>query len=239
MSPGFVPGFASSESEQKWVWWNSAVTESLDDGDFDLKAWTESGNAMPAAGRGSACRIVRDDTDWFLRHYRRGGLIGKLLHDQYWWRGVAPSRVVREMNVTHRLGQLGLPVPTVVGGRLVRSGLIYRADLITKALPCQGSMADQIASLSESQWALIGATIAEFHKHGLWHADLNAHNIQLSENKVWLIDFDRAVFKGSSANWQQQNLQRLWRSVCKISDGKENAPVAGWDTLLAAYKKVN
>lgn len=207
----------------------------LENADFDLHAWQQQGNQSAVAGRGSACKIELEGHACFLRHYRRGGLIGKLLHDQYLWLGAARTRVVREMVITQKLHDLGLPAPLVVGGRLSRAGLTYRCDLITQALPVEASMAEALPTLDERRWAQIGTVIAKFHAAGLWHADLNTHNIQLSSDEVWIIDFDRAVFKSPERQWQQANLQRLWRSVCKVSGGETPALLSGWAALLSAY----
>lgn len=235
VSNALVLGFECQQQKNQWTWWNPRLTERLEQHDFDLRALQASGSAEPAAGRGSACRIERQGGDWFLRHYRRGGLIGKLLHDQYCWTGSAKTRVARELAVTQRLHDLGLPVPAVVGGRLQRRGLVYRCDLITQALPASQSMAEQQSQMTDSQWQAIGTTVAKFHQQGLWHADLNAHNILLADEQVWVIDFDRATFKLLSAKWQQANMNRLWRSVCKVSGGEGHAPAKSWQLLMAAY----
>lgn len=236
MSAANVSGFQSTTQDHHVIWWNPDAVAGLDNADFDLSAWQQKGSATASAGRGSACEIELQERACFLRHYRRGGLIGKLLHDQYLWLGAERTRVVREMAITQKLYQLGLPAPLVVGGRLSRSGLTYRCDLITQALPVNGSMAEALATLDISRWAQIGQVIAQFHAAGLWHADLNAHNIQLSNEQVWLIDFDRAVFKQPEPKWQQANLQRLWRSVCKVAGGETPALKKNWTALLTAYK---
>lgn len=230
-----VSGFTSHEQQGHQIWWNPALVERLDNTAFDLRAWQQQGGEAAAAGRGSACQIELAGRRCFLRHYRRGGLIGKLLHDQYLWLGAARSRVVREMAITHQLQQQGLPAPRVVGGRLSRAGLSYRCDLITEALPAVASMAEQLADLTEPRWAQIGEVVAQFHLAGLWHADLNAHNIQLSDTQAWVIDFDRAEFRAPAKKWQQANLERLWRSVCKVAGGETPSLQQGWNSLLQAY----
>ncbi|MDD9892852.1 MAG: 3-deoxy-D-manno-octulosonic acid kinase [Gammaproteobacteria bacterium] len=236
MSQAVVPGFECLRHQNQWIWWNAALVDGLEPCHFDLQAWQTQGGAEPAAGRGSACRIQQGGADWFLRHYRRGGLIGKLLHDQYWWSGLANTRIVREMMVTGQLAERGLPVPNVVGGRVQRSGLIYRCDLITQALPVSASMAERLGELTQEQWTNIGKVIAAVHAEGVWHADLNAHNILLdNDGGAWIIDFDRAQFRPPDQKWQQANLNRLWRSVCKISGGEDNAPQEQWQHLLVAY----
>ena len=59
--------------------------------------------------------------------------------------------------------------------------------------------------------------IARFHRAGLDHADLNAHNILFDSNgRGWLIDFDRGVLRIPATHWRERNLKRLLRSLLKL-----------------------
>ena len=88
------------------------------------------------------------------------------------------------------------------------------------------------------QWKNIGAVIAKFHSKGIYHHDLNAHNILIDDNdNVWLIDFDRGEQRTVHNSWQQKNMARLLRSFAK-----EKAKIANfhwqaqdWQTLLEGY----
>ncbi len=82
------------------------------------------------------------------------------------------------------LTERGLPVPKPVAARYQRSGLIYRCDLITKRIANAEPLSAVLArgglargADPEMQWRAIGATIANLHRAGVDHADLNAHNI--------------------------------------------------------------
>jgi len=90
-----------------------------------------------------------------------------------------------------------------------------------------------------SVWQAIGDVIARMHLAGIWHADLNAHNILVTDTgEVSLIDFDRAreVQPGSEC---LDNLDRLKRSVikeqAKLGDTLDSA---GWEALLARYSSL-
>ena len=72
------------------------------------------------------------------------------------------------------------------------------------------------SAIPESTWRAIGAAIAALHSHGVDHADLNAHNILLGEGGISIIDFDRGRLRAPGA-WTSRNLQRLQRSLRKIS----------------------
>ena len=65
----------------------------------------------------------------------------------------------------------------------------------------------------------MGQCIARFHRAGVFHADLNAHNVQIdAANRIFLLDFDRGRIRGRrAAAGGEANLARLHRSLTKIS----------------------
>jgi 3-deoxy-D-manno-octulosonic acid kinase len=66
-------------------------------------------------------------------------------------------------------------------------------------------------------WEETGRLIARFHRAGLDHADLNAHNILFDgSGHGWLIDFDRGVIRIPATGWRERNLKRLLRSLVKL-----------------------
>ena len=72
-------------------------------------------------------------------------------------------------------------------------------------------------AISAEQWKKVGACIKLFHQHDIYHADLNARNILLTESgDVYLIDFDNSDFRVGSDSWKMDNLTRLKRSLLKF-----------------------
>nr|AIA86950.1 CAZy families GT30 protein [uncultured Idiomarina sp.] len=72
------------------------------------------------------------------------------------------------------------------------------------------------------------------HEAGVWHADLNAHNILLdTAGQPWLIDFDRARDYGEPLAHQLRvaNMQRLRRSLEKVAGAQGSA---FWQSLNRA-----
>lgn len=176
-------------------------------------------------GRGEAFILDDGAREFVLRHYRRGGLPGRLIRDRYLWTGLERSRAWREWRLTAELFRRGLPVPQPIAARVVRAGFGYRADLLTLRIPNARTLAQSLIdrALPEARWRALGATIRRFHEAGLRHADLNAHNILLDEEKIYLIDFDRSRLhpparqsEQGARRWQQANLARLERSLHKI-----------------------
>lgn len=175
-----------------------------------------------------------------LRHYRRGGLIAKLIQDQYFYTSLTQSRPWQEFELTKTLFQQGLPVPRPLAAHIERQGLFYRADLLTERLPNAKPFAEYLDSNNQQKnsdqlWQNVGETIARFHQAGLNHFDLNANNILLDHSgQVWLIDFDRCHFSNSSeTQWKEANIQRLQRSILKLTRQTE-LPKA-WSYLYDNY----
>ncbi|NRA54398.1 MAG: 3-deoxy-D-manno-octulosonic acid kinase [Gammaproteobacteria bacterium] len=177
-----------------------------------------------------------------LRHYYRGGLIGKLITDCYWFSSIEQTRAYREFSLLVELERLQLPACRVVAAQVTKTGLIYRADLLMKMVDNGQDLVALLTQgpLTESQWAAIGATIAEFHRARVYHADLNAHNILIDNNQqTWLIDFDRGEIKAEAGAWCQQNLDRLLRSFEKelAQLGVFHFGPQQWQQLLQGYQQ--
>ena len=186
---------------------------------FDPASWPQHQPVGAArGGRGSAWFVGDADRQFVLRHYCRGGLPGRVSRDRYWYLGEHLTRSFREWHLLHRLTRLGLPVPRPVAARYVRHGLWYTADLMTERLLDVHSLAALVADPegADARLRQVGATLRRFHDAGLWHADLNAHNIQLDERQVWLIDFDRSRLLPHPVAGES-NLKRLERSLRKIA----------------------
>ncbi len=194
------------------------------------------------AGRGEVVFFDAPFGACVLRHYHRGGLIAHLSKDRYLWTGRERTRAFREFRLLAELAQAGLPVPEPLMARYVRSGLAYRADLITRQIPAAQTLAERLAAraLDAAVATRVGRTLASFHAEGVWHADLNATNVLLdAAGKVWLIDFDRCARRRSAMAWQQANLERLLRSFRKLQAHKHMAEFdeVFWHPLLAAYHR--
>jgi len=208
---------------------------------FEGGYWSSRGEVVAkAGGRGGVLFVRHGDREWVLRHYRRGGLFGKIFDDRYLWRGREATRAFREWRLLHELHARSLPVPVPIATRFQRSGLWYRADLLTEALPAARTLADCMtgAVLPEDVWRKIGGVIARFHAAGVHHADLNAHNILLgAQAAVWILDFDRGRLRKRGA-WENSVLARLHRSLAKIKAQRANVTFGNpeWAALRAGYE---
>jgi 3-deoxy-D-manno-octulosonic acid kinase len=204
---------------------------------FTPEYWQTQGAIESApAGRGASYFASADGRRYVLRHYRRGGLARHLSADRYAWWGEEATRPFAEWQMTYTLHRAGLPVPAPIAARYRRRGPVYTGDLITERLATVGSLAEclRTGALSILTWVSIGRCIRRFHDFGVCHADLNAHNILLAEDHVYLIDFDRSQLRGSGGLWRDANLVRLRRSLEKIAWGlpPERFAEADWHGLL-------
>jgi len=172
-----------------------------------------------AQGRGNTHFFNYEGQALVLRHYRRGGLIQKFLEDRYLWTGLARTRAWREWQLLAKMHAMGLPVPLPVAAQVVQQGVTYRADIVIESIPNTVTLAQRLRQgpLDELEWSKIACCLYRFHTLGVYHADLNAHNILLGvQDEVYLIDFDRGRLRRPDASWQQQNLARLQRSLKKL-----------------------
>ena len=82
--------------------------------------------------------------------------------------------------------------------------------------------------------------MGQFHAASIYHADLTAHNLQISDaNKIYLLDFDRGRRMAGSGSWQNSNLSRLKRSFLKISEGNSICfNEVCWSELMMGYRRV-
>jgi len=208
---------------------------------FTPNYWQLRGELQGSAGgRGAAYFLSADGKRYVLRHYRRGGFAARLSRDHYTWTGENNTRPFAEWQITYSLHRAGLPVSAPIAARYRRVGPVYTGDLITERLAAVGSLAEclRTGALSILTWISIGRCIRRFHDLGVCHADLNAHNILLSDDQVYLIDFDRCQLRGAGL-WRDGNLVRLRRSLEKLTWGlpPERFGEADWHGLLDGYRQ--
>lgn len=188
--------------------------------DFFSPAYWQSIDAVAGTvtGRGTTYFIHHQNNHWVLKHYYRGGLIGKLNKDSYLFTGIENTRAVKEFRLLQWMVSQDLPVPVPVACQINKSLFTYQADLITSRIENARDLVTilQTEVVSEATWQQIGRIIARFHQLGVYHDDLNCHNILLNEQgEIFIIDFDRGEKRTPDKVWQQANLDRLLRSFNK------------------------
>ena len=209
---------------------------------FDADFWVERGAvAGEATGRGNALFLDTPFGPAVLRKYLRGGQAARVSRDRYLFTGYERSRPLAEYRMMERLCGKGLPVPKPLAAICQREGAHYTGALMTRRLLYAQTLADLVGSkrFEVSLWRAVGSTIRLFHDQGVVHADLNARNILVTpENRVYLIDFDRARIRTADTRAFRANLKRLRRSLDKFwpeesADRLEEC----WGMLTEGYEK--
>lgn len=230
---------------------DASIAAQVGDDWFDPAHW-QAGTV--AGGRGCAWRVQTPAGAAVLRHYRRGGVVARLLGDRYWWQQADLTRPFAEFRLLQRLQSLHLPVPQPLAARYRRSRFFYRADLMTRLIANATTLAERLAAhrIDATTMQRVGATVAQFHAAGVWHADLNAHNVLLVDvaeqvslaardeaaTRIYLIDFDRSELRERDGDWPERNLARLRRSLLKLgaaADGEAAFDRMLWQPLRAGY----
>jgi 3-deoxy-D-manno-octulosonic acid kinase len=207
---------------------------------FDRDWWAAEGARLHSiTGRAGVLMLERGDETWVYRHYHRGGLVARFVYDQYLWTGAGRCRPVREWRLLNALGAEALPAPRPVAARALRSGPIYRADILTVLLPDTVPLSSLLGELWDDQtlWTAIGHMLARFHAAGCDHPDLTAHNILIdSSRRPYLVDFDNARLR-PAGSWQQAGVDRFRRSLNKVSfETGTSFDESAWRTLTTAYE---
>jgi 3-deoxy-D-manno-octulosonic acid kinase len=225
------------------ILFDATVSPQVDAAWFDPAYWHDRGalNAQ-AGGRGGVAMIHTPAGECVLRHYRRGGMVARLMGDRYLWAGADNTRSFAEFRLLQAIARWELPVPQVVAARYRRAGFYYRGDLITRRIANTHTLAECVAAARfDAELAQeVGALVARFHRKGIWHADLNAHNILVAESALYLIDFDRGQIRAEAEGWRMANLQRLRRSLFKLGAAGEGEAAFDekiWTPLMYGYER--
>lgn len=208
---------------------------------FDPEYWERKGMLRGrGGGRASASFIDSPVGACVLRHYHRGGMVANILGDRYLWTGRDNTRCFAEFRLLVQMLEWGLPVPEPLAARYCRRGIHYTADLITRRIAQARTLAECLQSecLDAMLAEQCGALVARFHRRGVWHADLNAHNLLVTPGGLYMIDFDRGELRHPARAWCEGNLARLRRSLLKLGAGQRGEDVFErhiWMPLMQGY----
>jgi len=190
------------------------------------------GSAPVAGGRGGAFRLtLPGGLRAVLRRYRRGGAVARLVRETYL--GLV-ARPFRELAVTTEARRRGVAAPEVLAAR-VAGRLAYRGAIVTAEVPGAVTLLEALRHADDGARrrtlaAGAGRVVADMHRAGVWHGDLNLTNLLASAGDpgdLTILDFDRArLARGPLApRARLRNLARLARSLRKLDpDGRLAAP---------------
>jgi 3-deoxy-D-manno-octulosonic acid kinase len=184
-----------------------------------------SGVESGAGNRQSAFRVtIADAPEIFARRSRRGGMIAAIVDDIYL--GTNP-RPLRELAITVEATHRGVPVVEPMGAVVEWIGpALYRGFFLTRAMRgmtlWQFLQTDDDPVVRSHVLGQARAAIETMHAKGLSHADLNLHNLLVTQAgesfTVMILDLDKSRLYDSplSPAMRRANLARLARSARKL-----------------------
>ena len=231
------------------LWFDPEVLSDCKNEYFDPDYWRARNEIKGSAtGRSTAWFIKAGEHGLLLRHYYRGGLVGKVNTDRFKREPVVNSRAMAEFSLLLKLREAGLPVPRPVAARYVKAPIWgYRADILVEVIPDAQDTFKllQQRQLEDNEWDSLGQVIKQLHNHQVYHSDLNCHNLMLDNaGKAWIVDFDKCEIR-AEGDWREKNIQRLLRSFRKeLTKATEANQVFHWDEtrdwpkLIAGYSRI-
>jgi len=224
------------------ILYDRQIIAEIDDARFRPAGWLHAAavrGTLGSAGRGNTMYVGNVPRQFVLRHFMRGGLVGKIVRDAYVWRGENNTRSFAEWRMLAKMADKGLRVPRPAAARYQRRGCVYTADIITVRIPNVVPLSEAISGRPKSAefWESLGKAVYEFHANGVHHADMNAYNLQIDiDGDLWMLDFDRGSLLPPGP-WQQRTLNRLHRSLQKIVtlNPKLHFLPENWEQFLSGY----
>lgn len=187
--------------------------------------------AVTQGGRNAAWFVQLNGYSAVLRHYRRGGLVAKLVRNYYFWLGAQRTRSWSEYAVLLHLYNKGVAVPQPIAALWQRRFCYYKAAIVVARIPDAWPIAHRLEHCDPKSVAL---AVKQMHDAGVWHADLNVFNVLIDvQQRIYLIDFDRATVSDVVEKTQRlNNVLRLKRSLIKV---RGEAGLQWYDQFAEAY----
>ncbi len=172
-------------------------------------------------GRGGTRRVKLGGRILYLRKCLRGGLMRYLTRDLYLLR---PARPLVELMVTEKARAAGCRVPVVAGVCVEEAGVFYRGWVVTEEIP---GVVPWFRCYQEADnpergrlLAAAGRAMRGLNAAGVYHADLNVHNLLVcADGEVAIVDFDKALAAApDEVRRGERGRDRFWRSLHKVCD---------------------
>jgi 3-deoxy-D-manno-octulosonic acid kinase len=153
-----------------------------------------------------------------IRHYWRGGFIGKFLKDKFCRFFYSSKRAMHEYDLLLTMRKMGLSVPRPIVARITKIGFFLKNDIITQEIPGAKNIAKILCErkLTDAEICKIGEAIGKMFTAGVYHSDLNINNLLFDgAGNAWIVDFDKCFLKPITKKLYKEMLDRLERSFAK------------------------
>ena len=152
-----------------------------------------------------------------IKHYKRGGLLGRLIRRNYIRLGKSRSRVEFELLQKARKLGINVPEPLVCASRGL---LIYRTWLVTGEIESAQPLA-RLSTEDEKRTRRVMAAVIDqilrLIRNRIMHVDLHPGNVLIDDqDRVFLLDFDKGKFhRGDTHKLRDRYIERWQRAVSK------------------------
>jgi 3-deoxy-D-manno-octulosonic acid kinase len=152
-----------------------------------------------------------------VKHYKRGGLAGRLIRRRYLKWGKTRSQSEFELLLKAQDMGIRVPEPLVYASQ---GYLFYRAWLVTREINQPQSLAR--LSLNDEKRAAdamksVIEQISQLIEHGILHVDLHPGNVVIDQaDRIFLVDFDKGQnYHGNKSKLTGRYISRWQRAVNK------------------------
>ncbi len=184
-----------------------------------------AGHQSGEGNRGSGYRVfLGHGPELFIRRAQRGGLMRFFFSSTFFGENPRPFQELLIASEARRRG-VALPQPMGAAVDWIAPG-VYRGFFLTRALKgmtmWEFVRADDDPVVRAHVMLKARAAVATMHNAGVFHADLNLHNLMVTQAGesfvVMILDFDKARLYDHplSAGLRHRNAQRLLRSARKL-----------------------
>lgn len=181
------------------------------------------GEATPLAGRTTAYAAPLPDGGprVVVRHNQHGGMLAPVTRDLF----APPTRAPRELAVSLRLREAGVPTPELIAYATYPAFAgLRRADVatieVTGGFDLGLVLEKSDDALRAQAWEAVGELLFRLDAAGARHHDLNVKNVLLRPRdgalEAMVLDVDRVTFEAGGV--MPANVERLARSARKRRD---------------------
>ena len=152
-----------------------------------------------------------------IKHYKRGGILGRVVRRRYLKWGKSRSQLEFELLLKARDLGINVPEPLLYAKR---GRLIYRAWLVTREIKQPLSLARLSLNDEKRTRQVMASVIDQISRlldHGIWHVDLHPGNVMIDQSdRVFLLDFDKGSrYQRNRIKLRDRYVKRWQRAVSK------------------------
>ncbi len=163
-------------------------------------------------GRG----YVLEVNGYVIRFYSHGGIFRKFVQDKFF----SAKRFINELKIHNYLFKKNFPVPEPIGIIFFKNFIFYHGVFITKKIYNSIDLIKFILKNREKDFGdiffKIGKIVRKLHSLNVYHGDLHLKNFIISNDKIYLLDFDKSKITSNNSR-KIKEILRFLRSMEKFN----------------------